>query len=61
LLVWLAISHPSGGCLEAALIYKRGKRWRMIEYAGRKRQKSLSDALPGAVAGVAVGSLGSTA
>jgi integrase len=36
------------GCQEAAMIYKRGKRWRVIVYAGRdpitgrKRQKSVS-------------------
>jgi Arm DNA-binding domain len=50
--VWLAIhwqahARPTG-CQEAAVIYKRGKRWRVIVYAGRdpitgrKRQKSVS-------------------
>jgi hypothetical protein len=40
-------SHPiKAGCQEAAMIHKRGKRWRVIVYAGRdpitgrKRQKS---------------------
>jgi integrase len=52
LLVWLAIHWQSharqAGCQEAAMIYKRGKRWRVIVYAGRdpitrrKRQKSVS-------------------
>jgi Arm domain-containing DNA-binding protein len=44
----LAIASREAGCQEAAMIYKRGKRWRVIVYAGRdpitgcKRQKSVS-------------------